>query len=163
VVSSPRGENVALFRHCVAQCLRNVLNLFFTHARGKRQRQAAVSRSLGIVQLAPYVDRGMRNRILQVLRAAGVGCQAYFPAIHRQPFLQDLIHLPFGRLLDTETAADRCLALPFSSCMQEEQIQYVAGALRNAVAEECDVLAALAGKDHNLRKQPAGESLQERV
>jgi len=116
-----------------------------------------------IVQLAPYVDRGMRDRILKMLRAAGVGCQAYFPAIHRQPFLKDLIHLPFGRLHDTETAADRCLALPFSSSLREDQIQYVAETLRNAVAEECDVFAALASGDHNSREPSADESLQERV
>ena len=98
-----------------------------------------------------------------MLRAAGVGCQAYFPAIHRQPFLKDLIHLPFGKLHDTEAAADRCLALPFSSSLREEEIQYVAEALRRAVEEECHGFAALAGGDHNSRKQPAEESLQERV
>jgi perosamine synthetase len=116
-----------------------------------------------IVQLAPYVERGVRDRILQRLRAAGVGCQAYFPAIHRQPFLKDLIHLPFGRLRETEIAADRCLALPFSSSMREEQIQYVAEELRNAVEEECDISCALPGGQHNARKRSADESLQERV
>jgi perosamine synthetase len=117
-----------------------------------------------IVQLAPYVDRGVRDRILQKLRAAGVGCQAYFPAIHRQPFLKGLIHLPFGKLYETETAADRCLALPFSSNMREKQIQYVAEELRNAVAEECDVSnAPTGGQQHSARKWSNSEFLQERV
>src|SRR5215472_5681274 len=43
-----------------------------------------------IVQLAPGVDRGARDRILKRLRREGIGCQAYFPAIHRQTFLKDL-------------------------------------------------------------------------
>jgi perosamine synthetase len=90
-----------------------------------------------IVQLAPAVERGARDRILQRLRAAGVGCQAYFPAIHRQPFLKDLVHLPLGPLRETEIAADRCMALPFFSNLNNDQIDYVAEALRQAVASEC--------------------------
>jgi dTDP-4-amino-4,6-dideoxygalactose transaminase len=89
-----------------------------------------------IVQLSPAADRGARDRILPRLRAAGIGCQAYFPAIHRQPFLKDLVHLPLGRLRQTEIAADRCLALPFFSQLENEQIEYVAEELRNAVASE---------------------------
>ena len=90
-----------------------------------------------IVQLSPAVDRGARDRILQRLRATGIGCQAYFPAIHRQAFLNDLVHLPLGRLRETEIAADRCLALPFFSNLKEEQIEYVAEELRKAVVSEC--------------------------
>ena len=114
-----------------------------------------------VVQLAPYVERGVRDRILQKLRAAGVGCQAYFPAIHQQPFLKGLIHLPFGTLHQTETAADRCLALPFSASMREEQIQYVAEALSNAVAEECDVSSGLVGEQQSASKWSASQFLQE--
>src|SRR5262249_2620341 len=97
---------------------------------------AARSWFVYVVQLEPSADRGARDRILHMLRAAGVGCQAYFPAIHRQPFLKDLIHLPLGRLRETEIAADRCLALPFFSQLEDEQIEYVAEELRNAVASE---------------------------
>jgi perosamine synthetase len=92
-----------------------------------------------IVQLAPGVDREARDRILQRLRANGIGCQAYFPAIHRQPFLKDLIHLPLGRLRETEIAADRCLALPFFSNLTNDQIEFVADTLRGAVASECGI------------------------
>jgi perosamine synthetase len=110
-----------------------------------------------IVQLAPSVERGARDRILQRLRANGIGCQAYFPAIHRQPFLKHLIHLPLGRLRETEIAADRCLALPFFSNLRNDQIEFVADALRSAVASECgaDRIPASA--------QGFSESLQERV
>lgn len=89
-----------------------------------------------IVRLDSSVQRGVRDRILHRLRAAGIGCQAYFPAIHEQPFLKDSIHLPLGRLRETEIAADRCLALPFSSNLKRDQIEFVAEALRSAVASE---------------------------
>jgi len=113
-----------------------------------------------IVQLAPNVDRGARNGILERLRAAGIGCQAYFPAIHRQPFLKDLVHLPLGRLRETEIAADRCLALPFFSNLKDDQIEYVAEALRRAVEAECG------GAGLPVRAQGSfaeTESIQERV
>jgi perosamine synthetase len=97
-----------------------------------------------IVQLDRSVERHARDRILQRLRAAGVGCQAYFPAIHRQPFLKDRIHLPLGRLPETETAADHCLALPFHSNLEHGQIEYVAEVLGRAVALECDGTGASA-------------------
>jgi len=90
-----------------------------------------------IVQLAPHIGQDKRDRILQRLRIAGIGCQAYFPAIHRQPFLKDLVHLPLGRLHETEIASDRCLALPFFSNLKTEQIEYVAETLREAVVSEC--------------------------
>lgn len=90
-----------------------------------------------IVQLAPHIGRDKRNGILQRLRVAGIGCQAYFPAIHRQPFLKGLVYSPLGRLRETEIASDGCLALPFFSNLKTEQIEYVAEILREAIVSEC--------------------------
>lgn len=95
-----------------------------------------------IVQLVPNVGRDVRDRILQKLRIAGIGCQAYFPAIHRQPFLKDLVHLPLGPLRATDSASDRCLALPFFSNLKTEQIEYVTEILRDAVVLECGAAEA---------------------
>lgn len=114
-----------------------------------------------IVQLDPSVERQARDRVLQRLRAAGIGCQAYFPAIHRQPFLKDLIHLPLGRLRETEIAADRCLALPFFSNMTNEQIEFVVEQLRHAVAVECGVNEVPVTTQARLSE--AGSTLRERV
>jgi len=113
-----------------------------------------------IVQLDHAVKRQVRDRILERLRAAGIGCQAYFPAIHRQPFLTDLVHLPLGRLRETEMAADRCLALPFHTNLKIDQIEYVAEELHRAIAAECDAAemqVATQGRfsepDSNLRER----------
>jgi perosamine synthetase len=91
-----------------------------------------------IVQLSQDVPRGGRDRILERLRAAGIGCQAYFPAIHRQPFVNEAVHIPLGRLRETEIAANRCLALPFFANLRNEQIGEVIRELRAAIAEECE-------------------------
>jgi Predicted pyridoxal phosphate-dependent enzyme apparently involved in regulation of cell wall biogenesis len=114
-----------------------------------------------IVQLEPQVERHTRDRILERLRAAGIGCQAYFPAIHRQPFLKEFVHMPLGRLRETEIAADRCLALPFFSNLKSEQIEYVAEELRHAVAAECDVTEIPVGAQG--RSSDTGSTWRERV
>ena len=99
-----------------------------------------------VVQLDPSAtDAGSRDRILRRLRHMGIGCQAYFPAIHRQPFLKNMVHLPLGRLHQTEIAADSCIALPFYSTLADDQIEFVAEELRRAVAEECGAAAITAG------------------
>jgi len=70
-----------------------------------------------------------------------------------------LIHLPLGRLRETEIAADRCLALPFFSDLKNDQIEFVVDALRSAVASECGA--------ERIPVSPQGfsetESFQERV
>ena len=99
-----------------------------------------------VVQLTVSgADSALRDRVLRRLRRAGIGCQAYFPALHRQPFLEGLVHLPHGRLRETEIAADSCIALPFFSTLKEDQIEFVADELRGALAEECNLPAAPVG------------------
>ncbi len=71
----------------------------------------------------------LRDRLLTQLRARGIGCQSYFPAIHLQPYFhQD--HLSQERsLARTEAASRTCLALPMFSSATEEQIRYVCDTL----------------------------------
>jgi dTDP-4-amino-4,6-dideoxygalactose transaminase len=73
---------------------------------------------------------------MERLRAKGVACQAYFPAIHAQPYLASLecCHPP-EPLVHTATASESCLALPFSSKLKPEQIAYVCATLVDALRE----------------------------
>lgn len=89
-----------------------------------------------IVQLDRRVPRGARDRVLERLRSGGIGCQAYFPAIHRQPFLRDIVRVQ-GSLRETEIAADRCIALPFFANLRDDEIHCVVEQLRAAVEQEC--------------------------
>jgi hypothetical protein len=75
--------------------------------------------------------------------------------------VKDFVHLPLGRLQETEIAADRCLALPFFSNLKNEQIEYVAEELRHAVAAECDVTEVPVGAQGRL--SDTGSTLRERV
>ena len=59
------------------------------------------------------------------LRDRGVECQAYFPAIHDQPYFQELCGPTVRKLPHTEAASRQCLALPFFPDMTSGQVNEV--------------------------------------
>ncbi|MBN2304358.1 MAG: DegT/DnrJ/EryC1/StrS family aminotransferase [Anaerolineae bacterium] len=74
-----------------------------------------------VVRFDPKIDR---NRMLGYLKDVGVPSRPYFTPIHLQPFYQDM-GWKRGDLPNTERAGDTYLALPFSSVMTREQVEYV--------------------------------------
>src|ERR1700739_2005968 len=89
-----------------------------------------------VVQLDLPAPRAIRDRILARLRERGVECQAYFPAIHRQPYVAAACRLTaFNPLPCAESAADRCFALPFFPSLDETQVKYVADTLAGILAD----------------------------
>jgi dTDP-4-amino-4,6-dideoxygalactose transaminase len=78
---------------------------------------------------------GTRDQVIGLLRAQGIGCQAYFPAIHQQPYMQKFSSPAGGSLPNTEMAAASCLALPFYSQMTELQVAYVCEQLELALEQ----------------------------
>jgi perosamine synthetase len=81
----------------------------------------------------------LRDRILVFLREHGIGCQAYFPAIHRQPYFSESELKYQEPLPRTERAAGHCMALPFFSRITREQIQLVCDTLLSAIEEDSAV------------------------
>jgi len=88
-----------------------------------------------VVQLPSKNGLDIRDSVLRSLRSAGIGCQAYFPAIHRQPYMKGRFITPFGQLKETEIASDACLAIPFFSTIDAPQITAVCHALKQALRE----------------------------
>jgi perosamine synthetase len=88
-----------------------------------------------VVQLPGRLGKLRRDALMSGLRERGIACQAYFPAIHLQPFFQAQNILSGSPLPNTESAADRCLALPFFSTMTEEQVTEVCLAVREILGE----------------------------
>ena len=78
--------------------------------------------------------QALRDSIIAILRAKGIGCQAYFPAIHHQPYMREFIEADLA-LPNTEQAAARCLALPFFSQMTESQVAYVCEQMERALEQ----------------------------
>ncbi|HZP00823.1 MAG TPA: DegT/DnrJ/EryC1/StrS family aminotransferase [Terriglobia bacterium] len=86
-----------------------------------------------VVQLNGASPRGLRDGVLDSLRSQGIGCQAYFPALHRQRHIWELGPETRRSLQVAELSADRCLALPFSSKTTREEVEHVSEVLRQAI------------------------------
>jgi perosamine synthetase len=83
-----------------------------------------------VVRLSDEYTQVDRDRILESLRAKGVGCQVYFPPIHLQPFYQKELGYKAGQFPITEALGARTIALPFYSNLAEADVEYVVKTLR---------------------------------
>jgi dTDP-4-amino-4,6-dideoxygalactose transaminase len=86
-----------------------------------------------VIQVQGPSAAARRNALMSALHERGIDCRPYFPAIHRQPYFQQIESIPHGVLPNTESAADRCLALPFFPSMSEEQVYEVCSAVRQSL------------------------------
>lgn len=86
-----------------------------------------------VIQVRGSSAAARRNTLMSALHERGIDCRPYFPAIHRQPYFQPIETIPYGVLPNTESAADRCLALPFFSFMSEGQVHEVCSAVREGL------------------------------
>lgn len=73
-----------------------------------------------------------RDLIQKVLTDAGIACAVYYPVpLHRQEMFaatHGQVKLPV-----TESVARRCLSLPISPLLKEEQIRHIVGVMRQAL------------------------------
>ncbi|MFN8009000.1 MAG: DegT/DnrJ/EryC1/StrS family aminotransferase [Terriglobia bacterium] len=83
-----------------------------------------------VIKLADQYRRTDRDRILEGLRAKGIGCNNYFTPIHLQPFYQQMFGYKAGDFPITESVAERTIALPFFNNLDEIQISYVVEELK---------------------------------
>lgn len=74
-------------------------------------------------------DAAERDKLIAELNAQGISSKAYFPAIHRQPYICELLGPNREPLPKTEFAAATCIALPFFSRLTEAQVEYVSQSL----------------------------------
>jgi perosamine synthetase len=79
------------------------------------------------------LDEGCdRDGVMARLREEGIGCRAYLPPIHLQPFFRERGHRE-GELPVCEGISRRCLALPFFTRLEPGDQERVVHALRRAV------------------------------
>jgi perosamine synthetase len=82
------------------------------------------------------VPRGNhRDEVIRALRARGVQCKPYLPAIHLMSFYRERFGHREGEFPVCEDVAARSLALPFFPAMTEGQVERVAKALREALGQ----------------------------
>jgi perosamine synthetase len=76
-----------------------------------------------------------RDEVIHALRARGVQCKPYLPAIHLMSFYRERFgHRP-GEFPVCEDVAARSVALPFFPALTEGQVERVAAALAQAVGQ----------------------------
>ena len=81
-----------------------------------------------VIRIPGAVHRG---ELAKRLEARGVPVRPYFLPIHLQPYMAERFGYREGDYPVTEDLGRRSLALPFSSVMSEEQVEYVSAALRD--------------------------------
>jgi perosamine synthetase len=84
-----------------------------------------------VVRLHPEIDR---NRVIGRLAELGVASRPYFSPLHLQPFYRATFGFEPGDFPVTERVAESTLALPFSSRLSNDDVRYVADALRESVS-----------------------------
>lgn len=87
-----------------------------------------------VVQLRGPAPAVLRTKVMAALRARGMDCRPYFPTIHRQPYFRRLGLSSLGELPNAESAAERCLALPFFPSMSQDEVHEVCSAIREILA-----------------------------
>lgn len=83
-----------------------------------------------VVRLDDDYSREDRDRILEQLNAAGIGCSNYFPPIHLQPFYREQFGYRRGDFPICEALSDRTIALPFHGELTEAEVDTVCNTLR---------------------------------
>jgi perosamine synthetase len=80
------------------------------------------------------VPRGAdRDRVMQELRAQGIGTADYVPCVHLQPYMREAYGFSEGTCPVAEDIASRTLALPFFPLLEAEDQERVVEALRAAL------------------------------
>ena len=113
--------------------------------------QASRSWFVYVIRLQNHYAQSARDSLIGELRKRGIGCQAYFPAIHEQPYLQDATAESDSLLPHTIAASQRCIALPLFVSMTDVQVSEVCAAVREAVGE------ISANPDHFIHKEEINE------
>ena len=83
-----------------------------------------------VIQLDADVDR---RSLMTSLEERGIPTRPYFTPIHLQPFYVERFGYRRGDFPVAERLGDTCLALPFSTTMSVEEVEYVCEQLVNAL------------------------------
>jgi perosamine synthetase len=82
-----------------------------------------------VVRLNDLFEPGDRDEVIRHLRSEGIGCSNYFPPIHLQPYMAEILKTHEGDFPVCEYVSARTLALPFFSKMTGPQIDHVCDTL----------------------------------
>jgi len=93
-----------------------------------------------VIRMANHLPPNARDTVLETLQSAGIGCARYFAPIHQQPAYAQHPSALSAHLPETETVAQRTLALPFYNRLTPSDAKEVAHALRSASVLDGDTI-----------------------
>jgi dTDP-4-amino-4,6-dideoxygalactose transaminase len=88
-----------------------------------------------VIRFAEELDR---DEIASELGKRGIPARPYFTPIHLQPYMVSRFAYQRGDFPITEDISNRSLAIPFSSVMTEEQVDYVCDSLAEVINSSLD-------------------------
>lgn len=94
---------------------------------------SAMSWFVYVVRLADDFSQPDRDRILMLLKEAGIGCGNYFSPIHLQTHFREMFGYRPGDFPVTEHVARRTIALPFHNNLKQSEVELVVQTLSRAI------------------------------
>ncbi len=88
-----------------------------------------------VVRLNDLFGPKDRDEMIKSLRLRGVGCNNYFPPIHLQPYVREMLESQPGDYPVCEYVSSRTIALPFFSQMTTQQVASVCDTLDEVIEE----------------------------
>ncbi len=94
---------------------------------------AHTTRMSWFVYVIRFAEEFNRDDIASGLGERGIPARPYFTPIHLQPYMVSRFGYKVGDFPITEDLGSRSLAIPFSSVMTEEQVDYVSQSLEDVI------------------------------
>ncbi len=83
-----------------------------------------------VLRLSDQFSAIERDRIITGLRRHDIGCANYFPCIHLQPYIQQMLNTHKGMCPIAESVSNRTIALPFYNQLEEAQVELICHTLK---------------------------------
>lgn len=90
---------------------------------------------VGVDEPTPQRQAAVRDHVMKRFQEKGVGCRPYFTPIHLQPFYRQQFGYQEGDFPVTEAAGRTSIAIPFHNNLTEDEVDYVATVLEQALSE----------------------------
>lgn len=98
--------------------------------------EAETSWFVFVVRLAESYTQAERKRVMEGMRRHDIGCAAYFPCIHLQPFYRESYAFEEGAFPIAESVSHRTIALPFHNQLTQREIDLVCQTLELMIDRE---------------------------
>jgi perosamine synthetase len=86
-----------------------------------------------VIRFSEEIDRAS---MAEALAENGIPARPYFTPIHLQPYMESRFGYKPGDFPITEELGRRCLAIPFSSVMSKDQVEYVCQVIKKVIKKK---------------------------